>query len=288
MTDQFEQEHDSQPLVEHLTELRDRLVKGVGSIFIVFIALIYFARDIYNFVAQPLMQALEGTSTMIATDVTATFLTPFKLTFFVAVFIAMPVLLYQIWAFIAPALYRNEKRLAKPIFASSIILFYVGIAFAYFIVLPPIFMFFNAITPEDVALMPDITTFLNLVIKLFFAFGLAFEIPVVTVILVTAGIISPDGLSQKRPYVVVACFVIAMLMTPPDVVSQSMLAFPMWGLFEIGIFFGRLAIKNRPPEDPEDDDTLAEDSESDHTEADKPVTKITSHDDNADSILKKN
>lgn len=247
MTDQFEEEHESQPLVEHLTELRDRLLKGVGSIFIIFISLIYFARDIYNFVAQPLIQALAGTSTMIATDVTATFLTPFKLTFFVSVFLAMPILLYQIWAFIAPALYRSEKRLAKPIFVSSVVLFYLGIAFAYFVVLPPIFMFFKAITPDDVALMPDITSFLNLVIKLFFAFGLAFEIPVATVILVTAGIISPEGLSKKRPYVIVACFVIAMLMTPPDVVSQSMLAFPMWGLFEIGIFFGRLAIKNNPP-----------------------------------------
>lgn len=246
MTDEFEEEQETQPLVAHLTELRDRLVRGVLAVVVIFISLIYFARDIYNFVAQPLIQALEGTSTMIATDVTATFLTPFKLTFFVSVFIAMPFLLYQIWAFIAPALYRNEKRLAKPIFASSVILFYLGIAFAYFIVLPPIFMFFNAITPDDVALMPDITTFLSLVIKLFFAFGLAFEIPVATVILVTAGIISPNGLAQKRPYVIVACFVIAMLMTPPDVVSQSLLAFPMWGLFEIGIFFGRLAIKNKP------------------------------------------
>ena len=254
MTDEFEQEQETQPLVEHLTELRDRLVRAVLAVVIIFISLIYFARDIYNFVAQPLMQALEGTSTMIATDVTATFLTPFKLTFFVSVFIAMPFLLYQIWAFIAPALYRNEKRLAKPIFASSIVLFYLGIAFAYFIVLPPIFMFFNAITPDDVALMPDITTFLSLVIKLFFAFGLAFEIPVATVILVTAGVISPEGLAQKRPYVIVACFVIAMLMTPPDVVSQSLLAFPMWGLFEIGIFFGKLAIKNRPAQTEESEE----------------------------------
>lgn len=254
MTDEFEEEQETQPLVEHLTELRDRLVRAVLAVVIIFISLIYFARDIYNFVAQPLMQALEGTSTMIATDVTATFLTPFKLTFFVSVFIAMPFLLYQIWAFIAPALYRNEKRLAKPIFASSIILFYLGIAFAYFIVLPPIFMFFNAITPDDVALMPDITTFLSLVIKLFFAFGLAFEIPVATVILVTAGVISPEGLAQKRPYVIVACFVIAMLMTPPDVVSQSLLAFPMWGLFEIGIFFGKLAIKNRPAQTEESEE----------------------------------
>ncbi len=246
MTNEFEQEQDAQPLVEHLVELRNRLVKGVGAIFLVFISLIYFARDIYNFVAQPLMKALDGSTSMIATDVTATFLTPFKLTFFVSIFIAMPYLLYQIWAFIAPALYRKEKRLAKPLFISSVLLFYTGIAFAYFVVLPPIFMFFKAITPEDVALMPDITTFLNLVMKMFFAFGLAFEIPVATVILVTAGIISPEDLAKKRPYVIVACFVIAMLMTPPDVLSQTLLAIPMWGLFEIGIFFGKLAIKSTP------------------------------------------
>lgn len=252
MSDEFEEEHESQPLVEHLTELRDRLMRALIAVLAIFLGLIYWARDIYNFVAQPLMKALEGSSSMIATDVTATFLTPFKLTFFVAIFIAMPYLLYQIWAFIAPALYRNEKRLAKPIFVSSIALFYLGVAFAYFIVLPPIFMFFEAITPDDVALMPDITTFLSLVIKLFFAFGLAFEIPVATVILITAGVMSPDSLVKKRPYVIVACFVIAMLMTPPDIFSQSMLAFPMWGLFEVGIFFGRLAIKNQPPKADDD------------------------------------
>ena len=245
MTNELEQQ-ESHNLVEHLVELRNRLLKGVGAIFIVFISLIYFARDIYNIVAQPLMKALDGSSSMIATDVTATFLTPFKLTFFVSVFIAMPYLLYQIWAFIAPALYRQEKRLAKPLFVSSVLLFYAGIAFAYFVVLPPIFMFFKAITPDGVALMPDITTFLGLVMKMFFAFGLAFEIPVATVILVTAGIISPEDLAKKRPYVIVACFVIAMLMTPPDVLSQTLLAIPMWGLFEIGIVCGKLAIKNSP------------------------------------------
>jgi sec-independent protein translocase protein TatC len=258
MTDEFEEEHESQPLVEHLTELRDRLIKAVGALLIVFLSLIYFASDIYNFVAQPLMIALAGSSTMISTDVAATFLTPLKLTFFVSLFITMPFSLYQIWAFIAPALYRKEKRLAKPIFVSSVLLFYAGIAFAYYVVLPPIFIFFKLITPEGVALMPDITTFLGLVLKLFFAFGLAFEIPVVTVILVTTGFISPEGLSQKRPYVIVACFVIAMLMTPPDVFSQAMLAFPMWGLFEIGIFFGKLAIKNQPKEESSEEESSKE------------------------------
>lgn len=249
MTESFEPEQEAQPLVEHLVELRDRLLKSVGAVLIVFLSLIYFAQDIYHFVAQPLMVALDSSSSMISTDVTATFLTPFKLTFFVSIFITMPFLLYQVWAFVAPALYRSEKRLAKPLFVSSIFLFYAGVAFAYYVVLPPIFMFFEAITPDDVALMPDITSFLGLVMKMFFAFGFAFEIPVATVILVTAGIISPDGLAQKRPYVIVGCFVVAMLMTPPDILSQTMLALPMWALFEIGIFFGRLAIKNHPPAD---------------------------------------
>lgn len=259
MADEFEEEHESQPLVEHLTELRDRLMRALIAVLAIFLGLIYWARDIYNFVAQPLMRALEGSSSMIATDVTATFLTPFKLTFFVSIFLAMPYLLYQVWAFVAPALYRNEKRLAKPIFVSSIVLFYMGVAFAYYIVLPPIFMFFEKITPDDVALMPDITTFLGLVIKLFFAFGLAFEIPVATVILITAGVMSPDNLVKKRPYVIVACFVIAMLMTPPDILSQTMLAIPMWALFEVGIFFGRLAIKDRPAEEATEDIEEVED-----------------------------
>lgn len=237
----------SQPLVEHLLELRSRLMRAVILIVVLLIPLIYFSNDIYEFVAEPLLKYLpkDAKGGMIVTDVTAAFLTPFKLTFFVAVFFSMPFLLYQVWAFIAPALYKNEKALALPIFISSIVLFYGGVAFAYYVVFPLIFEFFTSVAPTAVTVMPDITSHLNLVIKLFFAFGLAFEIPVATVILIIAGVISPSALEQKRPYVIVGCFVVGMLLTPPDIFSQAMLAVPMWLLFEVGVFFGRLAIRKR-------------------------------------------
>lgn len=237
----------SQPFVEHLIELRTRLLKAIVVLLIILGGLLFISNDIYEFVAEPLLKHLpaESNSSMIVTDVTQAFLTPFKLTFFVAVFFAMPFLLYQIWAFVAPALYQNERSLAIPIFISSVILFYAGVAFAYFIVFPMLFEFFTAIAPKSVTVMPDIASHLSLVIKLFFAFGFAFEIPVATIILIVAGVITPDGLAKKRPYVIVACFVIGMVLTPPDVFSQAMLAIPMWGLFEIGVFFGRFLVKKK-------------------------------------------
>lgn len=241
----------SQPLVEHLIELRSRLMRAAIVIVLVLGGLLFFSNEIYSFVAEPLLKHLpeEAGSSMIVTDVPAAFLTPFKLTFFTALFISMPFLFYQIWAFVAPALYRNERRLALPILFSSIVLFYAGVAFAYFVVFPMIFEFFTSVAPDAVTVMPDITSHLNLVIKLFFVFGFAFEIPVATVILIIAGVISPKGLEQKRPYVIVGCFVIGMLLTPPDIFSQAMLAIPMWGLFEVGVFFGRLAIRGREEEE---------------------------------------
>lgn len=252
MTDpsQDSEKLSAQPLVEHLIELRTRLMRAVIVILLLLIPLVYFSNQIYEFVAEPLLRHFPAGSEggMIVTDITATFLTPFKLTFFVALFFSMPFLFYQIWAFVAPALYRNERALAMPIFISSIVLFYAGVGFAYFVVFPLIFQFFTSVAPSAVTVMPDITSHLNLVIKLFFAFGLAFEIPVATVILIVAGVISPDGLEKKRPYVIVACFVIGMLMTPPDILSQAMLAIPMWLLFETGVFFGRIAIRKRPKE----------------------------------------
>lgn len=242
MTDQPQ---EAQSLVSHLIELRSRLLKSLAAILLVFLALFSFANDIYEFVAQPLQRLMpEGTS-MIATDVTSPFLTPFKLTLYAAVFISMPYLLYQVWAFIAPALYRREKRLALPLFLSSIVLFYVGMAFAYFVVFPLVFGFFTSVAPESVAVMTDIHSYLEFVISLFFAFGLAFEIPVATVILIAAGVVSPETLQQKRPYVIVGCFVLGMLLTPPDVFSQILLAVPMWLLFESGIFFGRLLTRDQ-------------------------------------------
>jgi sec-independent protein translocase protein TatC len=242
-----EEKLPAQPFVEHLIELRSRLLRALVVIVLMLFGLMYFSNDIYDFVAEPLLKHLpvDSNSSMIVTDVTAAFLTPFKLTFFVAVFVSMPFLLYQLWAFVAPALYQNEKSLALPIFISSVILFYTGVAFAYYIVFPMLFEFFTSVAPDSVTVMPDITSHLNLVIKLFFAFGFAFEIPVATVILVVAGIISPEGLAQKRPYVIVGCFVVGMLLTPPDVLSQTMLAVPMWMLFEVGLFCGRFLTKNR-------------------------------------------
>jgi sec-independent protein translocase protein TatC len=249
MTQNNDQEEalPSQPFVEHLIELRTRLLKAIIVLLVMLGCLLYFSNEIYEFVADPLLKHLpaESNSSMIVTDVTQAFLTPFKLTFFVAVFFAMPFLLYQIWAFVAPALYQNERSLAIPIFISSVVLFYAGVAFAYFVVFPMLFEFFTAVAPKSVTVMPDIASHLSLVIKLFFAFGFAFEIPVATVILIVAGVISPEGLAKKRPYVVVGCFVIGMVLTPPDVLSQAMLAIPMWGLFEVGVFFGRLLVRRK-------------------------------------------
>jgi sec-independent protein translocase protein TatC len=227
------------PLVHHLIELRNRLLRVLVFILVIFCCLFYFANDIYSFVSAPLQAMLPENSTMIATDVASPFLTPFKLTFFLAVFATMPFVLYQIWSFIAPALYNSEKRLAVPILISSILLFYAGMAFAYYVVFPIIFQFFTSAAPSNVTIMTDISSYLNFVLKLFFAFGIAFEIPIATIILIITGLISANDLAKKRPYVVVGCFILGMLLTPPDVISQSLLALPMWMLFEVGIFFGR-------------------------------------------------
>lgn len=231
---------DTQPLVQHLIELRSRLIKSLIAVTLIFAGLFSFANDIYEFVAQPLQRLLPENSSMIATDVASPFLTPFKLTLLTALFLSMPYILFQIWSFIAPALYKNEKRVALPLFISSIILFYLGVSFAYFVVFPLVFGFFTAIGPESVAMMTDISSYLNFVIKLFFGFGFAFEIPVATILLISAGFVSPENLSKKRPYVIVGCFVIGMFLTPPDVISQLLLAVPMWLLFEVGLFFGKL------------------------------------------------
>ncbi|MEQ7872135.1 twin-arginine translocase subunit TatC [Chromohalobacter salexigens] len=239
------------PLIEHLIELRSRLVKAVVLILAIFAALYAFSNDIYSFVADPLMALLPAGSQMIATEVASPFLAPFKLTLFAALFIAVPFVLYQAWAFVAPGLYRHEKALAFPLLASSILLFYAGVAFAYFVVFPLLFDFFVHTGPENVAVMTDINQYLNFVLKLFFAFGAAFEIPIATFLMIWTGATSVESLSRKRPYVIVGCFVIGMMMTPPDVVSQSLLAIPMWLLFEVGILFGRLVRRRR--HDPEED-----------------------------------
>jgi len=227
------------PLVAHLTELRDRLLRSLLAILVVFIGLFPFANEIYTFVSEPLRALLPEGATMIATEVASPFLTPFKLTLFAAIFLAIPFVLYQVWSFIAPGMYRREKKLAIPLLISSVALFYAGAAFAYFVVFPLIFAFFTSVGPEDITIMTDINSYLDFVLKLFFAFGLAFEIPIAAVLMIWAGLTTPEELAKKRPYIIVGCFIFGMLLTPPDIISQSLLAVPMWILFEIGVFFGR-------------------------------------------------
>ncbi|MFT4609795.1 MAG: sec-independent protein translocase protein TatC [Cellvibrionaceae bacterium] len=242
------------PLIEHLIELRNRLLYCIGAVIVVFLGLVAFANDIYTFVAEPLIALLpEGTS-MIATEVATPFLTPFKLTFFVAVVIALPYLLYQIWSFLAPGLYENEKSLVAPLIGTSVLLFYAGITFAYFIVFPLVFGFFTSVAPEGVTVMTDIASYLDFVIKLFLAFGIVFEIPVAIILLIRTGAVTPDSLAAKRAYVVVGCFILGMLLTPPDVISQVLLALPMWILYECGIIIGRRITPKKKPEDEDEED----------------------------------
>ncbi|MDQ7733492.1 twin-arginine translocase subunit TatC [Halomonas sp. SpR1] len=252
------QEEQSQaPLIEHLIELRSRLMRAVIVILVVFLGLYSFANDIYTFVAEPLMALLPEGSQMIATEVASPFLAPFKLTLVVAVFIAIPFVLHQAWAFIAPGLYDNEKALAIPILVSSVALFYGGAAFAYYVVFPLLFEFFTQTGPENVAVMTDINQYLNFVLKLFFAFGVAFEIPIATFLLILSGATTVESLSKKRPYIILGCFVFGMLLTPPDVISQSLLAIPMYLLYEVGLLFGRLVRKRKREQE------AAEDQEAD-------------------------
>lgn len=230
---------DPDSLLGHLLELRNRLLRCIIAVLLVFIALAYFARDIYALLAQPLLAVLpEGTS-MIATDVAAPFFAPFKLTFIVAICLAIPYILFQVWQFIAPALYSKEKRLMAPLVFSSTLLFYAGIAFAYFVVFPLVFAFFTSVAPEGVTIATDISSYLDFVLKLFFAFGLSFEIPIAILLLVWSGSVSRQALAEKRPYIIVAAFVVGMLLTPPDVLSQILLAIPMCLLFEVGLWLSR-------------------------------------------------
>ena len=240
-----------QPLVAHLTELRDKLLRALLAILVVFIGLFPFANEIYAFVSKPLREILPEGASMIATEVASPFLTPFKLTLVAAIFLAIPYVLYQVWSFIAPGMYRHEKRFAIPLLVSSILLFYGGAAFAYYVVFPLIFAFFTSVGPEDITIMTDINRYLDFVLKLFFAFGLAFEIPIVAVLLIWAGITTPDELAKKRPYIVVGCFIFGMLLTPPDIISQSLLAIPMWVLFELGVFLGRFIHRSQNEDDDE-------------------------------------
>lgn len=231
------------PLVAHLIELRTRLMHMIGATLLVFFALIAFRNDLYSQLAAPLRHLLPTGSSMIATDITSSFLAPFKLTFYLAFFVAVPYVLYQLWMFIAPALYKHEKRIAIPLLVSSVILFYVGIAFAYFVTLGPVLKFFVSVAPEHVSFMTDINAYLDFCIKFFLVFGFTFEIPVVVLLLIMAGIIDSASLADKRRYIVVGCFAVAMFVTPPDALSMTVLAVLMWMLFEVGLLFGKMLEK---------------------------------------------
>ena len=236
-------------LLSHLFELRQRLVKIFGAFIVVFLCLVPFANDLFALASKPIIAALPN-SQMIATGVASPLLTPFILTAYIALFIAMPVVLFQVWAFIAPGLYRKEKRFAIPLFATSVMLFYLGIAFAYFVVFPLIFNFFVATTPEGVDFQPDIRLFLDFALTIVLAFGLAFEVPVATVLVVWTGLTTPEKLGKARPYCFLGAFVVGMFLTPPDVISQTLLAVPVYLLYELGIVMSRVfRIREAAPED---------------------------------------
>mgnify|MGYP001326497823 CR=1 FL=1 len=239
-------------LLSHLIELRGRLLRIVTAVLVVFIGLLPWAADIFTLVSDPLRSVLPG-GQMIATQVASPLLTPFKLTFFAALFIAMPIVLYQLWAFIAPGLYKKEKHFALPLLASSILLFYLGIAFAYYLVFPLMFNFFTAIAPEGVEVQTDISQFLDFITTIFFAFGLAFEVPIATVLVVWTGLTTPKKLGRARPYVFLGAFVVGMFLTPPDMISQTLLAVPVYLLFELGILMSRIFAIREEDEDEEVD-----------------------------------
>ncbi|MFW5450401.1 MAG: twin-arginine translocase subunit TatC [Methylophagaceae bacterium] len=230
---------NQQTLISHLVELRDRLLRGILAVLVIAVCLLPFSNDLYHFLSAPLLQHLPESSTMIATEVASPFLTPFKLTLSIAIMLAIPVLLYQLWAFIAPGLYDNERKIVFPLLFASTCLFFLGIIFAYAVVFPLVFGFLTQAAPEGVAVMTDISSYLDFVLKLFFAFGLAFEVPIATLLLIWSGASTAESLAEKRPYIIVGAFVIGMLLTPPDVISQTLLALPVWLLFELGLFCSR-------------------------------------------------
>ena len=257
-----------QPLVEHLVELRNRLLRILAAIIVVFLILFPFANDLYALLARPLIAQLPAGSTMIATEVASPFLAPFKFALVMAFFISIPIVLHQVWSFIAPGLYQNERSLVLPLLVASTALFYAGMAFAYFVVFPMVFRFLVSVAPEHVTVMTDIGSYLEFVLKLFFAFGLAFEVPIATILVIRSGIATTESLVRKRPYVIVGAFIVGMLLTPPDVFSQTLLAVPMWLLFELGIVFSRMLEK--PAADADEADADEADADSADEESSTP------------------
>jgi sec-independent protein translocase protein TatC len=242
-------------LISHLLELRDRLLRALLAVFIAFLPLVFFSNDLFTLIARPLVEKLpEGTS-LIATSVVAPFMTPLKLALIAAVFVAMPYVLYQVWAFVAPGLYRHEKRFAVPLFASSVVLFYTGAAFAYFVVFPLMFAFLTSTTPEGVRMMTDMSSYLDFALLLFFAFGIAFEVPIATVLLVATGLVKVETLKKHRGYVLLGIFIVAAFLTPPDAISQSFMAVPMYILYELGILFAQYMTRSRRAQAAQDEAT---------------------------------
>jgi len=241
-----------QTFLEHLVELRSRLLKACLAVLAILLVLLPFSRQLYSLLAEPLNSRLPEGSSMIAIDVASPFLTPFKLSLLLALILSIPVVLYQLWAFVAPALYRHERRLAKPLLYTSVLLFYTGCAFAYYLVFPLIFGFLTSVAPEGVTVMTDISKYLDFVITLFLAFGITFEVPIATIILVATGVTTVEKLRSIRGYVLVGAFALGMLLTPPDVISQTLLALPMWLLFELGLLMSRLLLPHRAEETGED------------------------------------
>jgi len=231
-------------LLDHLKELRVRLLRSFIGVIVIFLPLIFFSNDIYELASSPLQALMPENSSMIATQVASPFLSPLKLTFYLSLMISLPYFFSEMWRFIAPGLYKNEKRFALGLTISSILLFYLGILFAYFLVFPLVFSFFTSVTPEGVKVMTDISSYLDFILTIFLAFAIVFEIPVLIFLLISTGITSPESLAKKRPYVIVSCFILGMLLTPPDVISQTLLAIPAWFLFEVGLLLSRIFIKN--------------------------------------------
>lgn len=273
------------PFLSHLVELRDRLLRVLLVVGIVLVALLPFSNTLYTLLATPLLNSLPEGHSMVAIDVASPFLAPFKLTLLLALTITVPYTLYQVWAFAAPGLYGHEKRLAGPVLLSSVVLFYLGMVFAYFVVFPLAFGFFVSTAPEGVAVMTDINRFLDFVVKLFLAFGVAFEVPIVTVAMVSLGVTTPKRLREARPYVIVGAFVVGMLLTPPDVISQTLLAIPVWLLYEIGILFSKM-VAPKQGETPEEarfrpmseEEMDAELDAMESTETPKPASSDTKTD----------
>ncbi len=247
-----EEQLEEQPFISHLVELRNLLLKVVLCVLLVFLAAAPYANEIYHFLSGPLLKHLPENSTMIAIDVASPFFAPFKLALVASIFVSMPVILYRFWAFIAPGLYSHEKRMIFPLMVGSTFLFFAGVAFAYFVVFPLVFGFLTAAAPQGVTVMTDISKYLDFVLTLFFAFGMAFEVPIFTILLVWSGVTTPQSLAEKRPYVIVGAFIVGMFLTPPDAISQTLLAVPIWLLFESGLLLSRLFVKKQTTESEEE------------------------------------